>query len=71
MNGEVKGLGLALPMGVDRGLGGRTTNPMRTGLVGQDGPPMLWITMAGPHSQGPDAVGTTVNVFPRGSAAAT
>ena len=70
MNGELKGLGFALSMGVDRGLGVRTTDPVRPGLAGQEGPPMFWMTMAGPHSQGPDAVETTVTVFQRGAPAA-
>jgi hypothetical protein len=41
MNGAMKGLSLALPMGLDRGLGGRTTDPVRAGLAGQVGPPMF------------------------------
>jgi hypothetical protein len=71
MNGEPKGLSLAPLLGAYQGLGVGTTGTMRTGVTHQDGPPVFWMTMAGPHSHGPDVVGTTVNVFPRGTEAAT
>ena len=70
MNGESNGLGLAIALGVYQGTVVGLTGTVRAGAVGQDGPPMFWMTMAGPHNQGPEAVETTVTVFPRGAPAA-
>jgi hypothetical protein len=71
MDGESNGLGLAIPLGRYQRPAGGATGSARAGVKDQDGPPMFWITMAGPHSQSPDVVGTTVTVFHRGDVAAT
>jgi hypothetical protein len=71
LTGRANGLGLALPRGEYHEPVDGTTGVVRVDVIRQVWPPMFSITKAGPHSQGPEVVGMTVNVFPRGTKAAT